>query len=94
MEIEYGLKLNIARAKHINPVIESLLSSITIMPFTKEDAEVAGNLRAHLKNLGGPIGAYDPLIAAQAVHNGLVLVTQNTKEFARVPALILEDWLG
>jgi tRNA(fMet)-specific endonuclease VapC len=94
MEIEYGLKLNLERAKVINSVIEGLLSSITILSFTDEDAEVAGNIRAHLKNLGAPIGPYDLLIAAQAIRHGLVLVTQNTKEFARIPGLILEDWLS
>jgi tRNA(fMet)-specific endonuclease VapC len=94
MEIEYGLKLNLERAKLINPVIENLLSSITVVPFTEEDAEVAGNLRAHLKKLGTPIGPYDLLIASQAVRHGLVLVTQNTKEFSRIPALVLEDWLS
>jgi tRNA(fMet)-specific endonuclease VapC len=94
MEIEYGLKLNLERAKIINPVIEKLLSSITILSFEKEDAEVAGNLRAHFKKIGTPIGPYDLLIAAQGIHHGLTLVTQNTKEFSRVPALIIEDWLS
>lgn len=94
MEIEYGLKLNLERAKVINPVIESLLFCIQVLPFTREDAEVAGNLRAKLKKSGTPIGPYDLLIAAQAVRHGLILVTQNTSEFARVPALLLEDWLS
>jgi|GEM_PF-2622973 len=57
MEIEYGLKLNLNRAKLINPVIESLLSSITILPFTEEDVEVADSLRAHLKILPIDTGA-------------------------------------
>ena len=94
MEIEYGLKLNLARAKTINAVIEALLSSVHILPFDQQDAEVAGNLRARLKATGTPIGPYDLLIAAQAIRHGLVLVTQNTAEFSRVPALVLEDWLS
>ncbi|MCX7122233.1 MAG: PIN domain-containing protein [Gammaproteobacteria bacterium] len=93
MEIEYGLKLNPARAEQINLVIETLLAHITILPFEARDAKIAGSLRAELKKLGAPIGPYDLIIASQAVSHGLILVTQNTKEFERVPALILEDWL-
>lgn len=93
MEIEYGLKANLARAKLISPMITSLLSSVQIMAFNQHDAEVAGSLRAHLKLAGTPIGPYDLLIAAQAIRHGLVLVTQNTKEFCHVPGLLLEDWL-
>lgn len=93
LEIEYGLKLNLKRAQLINPIIEVLLSKIHVLNFEKKDAEVAGNLRAHLQKLGKPIGAYDVLIAAQAMRHGLSLITQNTKEFKQVPALVIEDWL-
>ncbi|MDO8953940.1 MAG: PIN domain-containing protein [Gammaproteobacteria bacterium] len=94
MEIEFGLALNLERAKIINPIIETLLSKIHILAFEKADAEVAGNLRGHLKKAGTPIGPYDLLIASQAIHHGLILVTQNTKEFSMVPVLTLEDWLA
>ncbi len=46
----------------------------------------------HLADLGTPIGPNDLLIAAITVANGLTLVTHNTKEFSRVPGLMLEDW--
>ncbi len=45
-----------------------------------------------LASKGTPIGAYDVLIAGQAVARNLILVTHNTREFGRVPGLRLEDW--
>lgn len=65
-----------------------------VVAFDREDARQAGRLRAHLANLGTPIGAYDSLIAGQALARGLTLVTHNTREFARVPNLRFEDWEG
>lgn len=55
-------------------------------------AAVYGRIRAQLLNKGTPIGANDLWIAAQAISNGLVLVTANTAEFCRVPGLELENW--
>jgi tRNA(fMet)-specific endonuclease VapC len=93
MEIEYGLKLNPARAAEINAVIETLFAHMHILPFETRDAKIAGSLRAELKKAGTPIGPYDLIIASQAVGHGLILVTQNTREFERIPALMLDDWL-
>lgn len=62
-----------------------------IVPF---DAEAAGALRAGLAQAGTPIGPYDALIAGQALARGLMVVTHNTREFARVEGLAVEDWEG
>jgi tRNA(fMet)-specific endonuclease VapC len=59
----------------------------------REDAVAAGNIRATLARIGTPIGPYDILIAGQALARGLILVTNNLREFARIDALKLEDWL-
>ncbi len=56
------------------------------------DARSAGRIRADLKRQGTPVGPYDVLIAGQAVARSLVLVTNNVKEFRRVPGLRFEDW--
>ena len=56
------------------------------------DAECFGKIRAELKRRGELIGPYDMLIAAQAVARNMILVTNNTAEFARVPELVIEDW--
>lgn len=60
--------------------------------FANEDAEIAGTIRADLEASGKPIGAYDLLIAGQAMRNKLTLVTANLSEFARIKALTWIDW--
>lgn len=65
-----------------------------VLDLTRRDAAEAGKLRAHLGKQGTPIGPYDVLIAGQAVARCLPLVTNNVKEFDRVPGLVLEDWLA
>lgn len=62
------------------------------LEFSREDARDAGEVRASLAAKGTPIGPYDVLIAGQARARGLVLITHNTDEFARVPGLLMEDW--
>lgn len=64
------------------------------LEFDKEDSRVAGEIRATLSLAGQTIGPYDILIAGQALARGLVLVTHNVGEFARVAGLKLEDWQG
>lgn len=64
-----------------------------VVPFSKNDALCAGEIRAGLKTAGIPIGPYDVLIAGQAVSRAMVLITHNVKEFERVPNLVFEDWI-
>ncbi|WP_439234405.1 type II toxin-antitoxin system VapC family toxin [Lonepinella koalarum] len=64
----------------------------TILPFELEDAKQAGKIRAELTKQGTPIGTYDIQIAGQAINRHLILITHNTKEFARVNKLRVEDW--
>lgn len=73
--------------------LEALLSSSVIaLPFDNEDARAAGSIRADLQAAGKPIGAYDYLIAGQAVARQLTLVTANVSEFSRVKGLRWQDW--
>ncbi|WP_047461162.1 type II toxin-antitoxin system VapC family toxin [Rhizobium rhizogenes] len=62
------------------------------LDFDREDARKAGEIRAVLAILGTPIGAYDVLIAGQAVARDLILITHNVREFQRVKNLRFEDW--
>ncbi|NLS18321.1 type II toxin-antitoxin system VapC family toxin [Rhizobium sp. P40RR-XXII] len=62
------------------------------LDFDREDARIAGEIRASLASLGTPIGAYDVLIAGQAVARDLILITHNVREFERVHKLRFEDW--
>ena len=70
-----------------------MLSSVTVVPFESRAAEAFGVLREYLRRRGQVIGPYDLLIAAQAIAENAILVTNNRREFSRVPTLVLEDWL-
>ena len=63
-----------------------------VLDFNAEDARVAGRIRAELSSLGRPIGAYDILIAAQALTRDLILISRNLREFQRVAGLRTENW--
>lgn len=92
MEIEYELARNPDLAPRVRDVMRTLLNTISVLPFEREDARVAAQLRASLNSQGIPIGAYDVLLAASALRRGLKIVTHNAREFARIGALGLEDW--
>tara|TARA_B110000908_G_C10106047_1_gene380815 strand:- start:73 stop:468 length:396 start_codon:yes stop_codon:yes gene_type:complete len=63
-----------------------------VLEFDKEDSRFAGEIRAQLTKKGTPIGPYDVLIAGQARARGLILITNNMKEFERVNGLLVENW--
>jgi tRNA(fMet)-specific endonuclease VapC len=63
-----------------------------MLPFEEEDAKVAGEVRAALEADGKPIGAYDLLIAGQALRSKFTLVTSNVSGFSRVKGLAWQDW--
>ena len=92
MEVEYGLARNPDLTPRIREVMLTLLNTISVLSFEREDARVAAQLRASLNSQGTPIGAYDLLLAACALRRGLKVVTHNAREFVRVGGLGLEDW--
>ena len=63
-----------------------------VVPFDREDARHAGDVRAALAIQGISIGGYDVLIAGQALARAMTLVTRNVREFARVQGLHVENW--
>jgi tRNA(fMet)-specific endonuclease VapC len=65
---------------------------IGIVVFEDSAAKIAGEIRAKLEAAKKPIGAYDLLLAGQALHLNMTLITANTKEFSRVKGLKWEDW--
>lgn len=73
-------------------VLRTFQRDFVVVDFDTEDACEAGAIRADLARSGTPIGPYDLLIAGQAKARGLCLVTNNTREFSRVPGLRIEDW--
>ncbi len=90
-ELWYGVGKS-ARAEANAERLAVFLGGLEILSFEAEDARVAGTLRADLERSGKPIGAYDYLIAGQAVRHGLVLVTANVREFDRINGLNWENW--
>jgi tRNA(fMet)-specific endonuclease VapC len=92
-ELMYGAAASERRKANEDKIAIFIASGrLSLLPFEAEDAHEAADIRAHLKRAGAPIGAYDVLIAAQARRAGTTLVTANTREFARVPGLIVVDW--
>jgi tRNA(fMet)-specific endonuclease VapC len=91
-ELRYGRARSDRRAEVDRLLAEFMAPGIVVLPFDAEDATHAGDIRAHLESKGTPIGPYDCLIAAQARRRGAALVTLNTREFNRVPGLIVIDW--
>lgn len=79
---------------------QRFLATFVSLPFDDRAAEIAGQIRAQLADVGTPIGSNDLLIAALAkrlrrrfaLANNLTLVTHNIREFSRVEALQIEDW--
>ncbi|TGK82070.1 type II toxin-antitoxin system VapC family toxin [Leptospira noumeaensis] len=91
-ELEYGAVKSQFPERNRMTLIK-FLSAFDIIPFTDSDAEVYGYIRSALEKNGKIIGPYDIQIAAQAISRNLILVSNNTKEFTRVPNLKLENWI-
>ncbi|MCK4542436.1 MAG: type II toxin-antitoxin system VapC family toxin [Spirochaetales bacterium] len=91
-ELEYG----VAKSKHTEKnriALQNFLSSFEIIPFDDIDAEQFGIVRAYFEKMGQQIGTYDLEIASQALARGYIVVTNNEKEFRRVPGLKVENWV-
>lgn len=91
-ELEYGIaKSNFPKKNR--ELLYGFLSPFEIIPFSELDAEIFGLIRAYLNKKGTPIGPYDLQIASQCLSRNLCLITNNVKEFERVPKLIIKNWV-
>ncbi len=90
-ELEYGIHKSSFPEKRQQQLTE-LCSVVNVLPFGSAEAKLTADMRAKLEKSGTPIGPYDLLIAGTAMSNNAVLITNNTKEFSRVPNLIMENW--
>lgn len=90
-EIEYGAQKSTDYTKTITKY-KKFTDCFKNIAFEAKDTTAYGLIRRQLEKEGTPIGANDLLIAAIASANNLVLVTHNTREFSRIPGLMLEDW--
>jgi len=73
--------------------LEMFLAPLAILPFDDPAFWAYGDLRADLERRGTPIGSLDTMIAAHALSQQATLITNNTREFAQVPGLHVENWV-
>lgn len=90
-ELEYGMKHSSDPAKNEQALLR-FLAPLSILPFGPAAAFEYGEIRSYLQSHGMPIGPLDMLIAGHARAENLVLVTNNVREFERVPELEIENW--
>ena len=90
-ELAYGVTKS--RSARNRSALEMFLAPLEVLPFDEAAVWAYGDLRASLEREGQPIGALDTMIAAHALSVDAPLVTHNTREFARVPGLRLENWI-
>ncbi len=90
-ELQVGVERNQQR-KQAAFALEQFLQSLPVLNFDLPAAAAYGKLRTHLESRGTPIGPLDSLIAAHALSLDATLVTNNLREFARVPGLKAENW--
>lgn len=91
-ELEFGV-YNSSRQEQNQEALSQFVSPLEILPFDDRAAIQYGQVRAYLTLRGITIGAMELLIAAQAKSLSLPLVTNNLKEFKRIPGLLLENWV-
>ncbi|MGH3275162.1 MAG: type II toxin-antitoxin system VapC family toxin [Streptosporangiaceae bacterium] len=91
-ELWYGVEKSTPGRENTERLRVFLSGDLDLLAFDDEDAQSAGRVRAALEKSGTTIGAYDLLIAGQALRRGLTVVTANTSEFSRVPGLSWADW--
>jgi tRNA(fMet)-specific endonuclease VapC len=91
-ELWYGVAKSSQVPENTERLRILLSGDLDLLDFDDEDARVAGQVRAVLEKGGIPIGAYDVLIAGQALRRGLTVVTASTSEFSRVAGLSWQDW--
>lgn len=91
-ELVHGAEKSQLPARNLN-VVEDFCSRLAVLPYAEAAAHHYGAIRAALAGMGQTIGVNDLHIAAHARSQGLTLVTNNLREFERVPGLLVENWV-
>lgn len=92
MELIYGAEKSANPEKNLR-VVEGFAARLEMISYGSDAASHTGQIRAELAKQGTPVGPYDSMIAAHARSLGLILVTNNSREFIRISGLRLEDWV-
>ena len=91
-ELLHGAEKSSFPEKNLS-VVEDFCSRLEVLDYTAKAAQHYGSIRSALEKVGQPIGENDLHIAAHARSEGLVFVTNNEREFQKVPALQIENWI-
>ena len=91
-ELSYGVSKS-SKPEQNQVALAQFLAPLEILPYGDDTAQYYGDLRAHLEKHGAPIGSLDMLIAAHALSIDCTLITNNEKEFIRIPDLKIDNWL-
>ena len=91
-ELLYGVEKSARRTENLQAV-EQFTARLEVVPFSPRAAAHFGQIRAELAKLGTLCGAYDMLIGGHARSEGLMLVTNNVREFQRIPGLLVVNWV-
>jgi len=91
-ELYHGTEKSAKVAQNLE-VVEEFASLVQVLAYSTKASQHYGAIRSHLEKAGQPIGVNDVHIAAHARSEGLVVVTNNTSEFSRIPGLMVENWV-
>jgi tRNA(fMet)-specific endonuclease VapC len=91
-ELHYGAEKSARRLDNLE-AIRQFAARLEVLPFSAAAAVHYGEIRAALERAGAPAGAYDMLIAGHARSEGLTVVTNNLREFERMPGVRTENWV-
>ncbi|MBC7135568.1 type II toxin-antitoxin system tRNA(fMet)-specific endonuclease VapC [Oceanibaculum nanhaiense] len=91
-EFCYGAEKSMRRAENLL-AIEHFVARLEVLPFADKAAAHYGQVRAELERAGTPCGPHDMQIGAHARSEGLIIVTNNMREFIRMPGLRVENWI-
>jgi len=91
MELIYGAEKSAQRERNSRD-IEGFVQRLTVLSYDEKAAFHSGQIRAELEKIGTPIGAYDLMIGGHARSCGLIVVSNNSREFARIPGIRVENW--
>ncbi len=92
-ELFYGVSKSSEPQKNQMALMQ-FIAPLEILPYDDEAAQYYGSLRTYLERQGSPIGSLDMLIAAHALSIACILITNNEKEFIRIPNLKIDNWVA
>lgn len=90
-ELRYGAEKS-SRPEENHDALDAFMAPLEILDYGEDEGRTYGTIRRHLERRGDPIGSMDLLIAAHALTLDAILITNNTREFSRVPGLRVESW--